>query len=259
MNQLSQDKKISILKCLTEGNSLRATSRIVGVARNTVTELMVSVGESCERYLDGAMINLKCSVLQIDEIWNFIGCKDKAVKKGKVGLGSIWTWVAIDPKTKLVPSWYTGARTTESTRIFFKDLAKRLTKRIQLTTDGYQPYEDVIEDIFHGNIDYAMIVKKYEKNVYAGCDKFIISGEPNDKRISTSLIERQNLTMRMCMRRFTRKTNAFSKKLENHKAAIALHFLHYNFIRPHQTLKTTPAHAAGLAPGKWRIEFLLEL
>lgn len=259
MNRLSKNAAVTILKCLVDGNSIRATSRITGRARATVTSALVSAGTHCQKYLDLKLRNLTCKRVQMDEIWAFVGCKDKSVQKGKVGLGSIWTWVAFDPDSKMVISWLTGEKNSENTFAFIKDLSSRLKYRIQLSSDGYLVYEEAVDTHFYSDLDYTMIVKEYMGNKYTGSTKKIICGNPDKEHESTSLVERQNLTMRMCMRRFTRKTNAFSKNIENHKHAIALHFMYYNFIRLHQSLKVTPAMAAGLTKRVWKLEDILFL
>lgn len=259
MNRLSKSQSTLILRCLVDGNSLRAITRITGHARDTITKLMLRIGHNCQSYLDGKLTNLKCRRIQIDEIWSFIGCKDKSIIKGKIGLGSIWTWVAMDPDTKLVVSWLNGERNNANTRIFVEDLATRLSSRVQLTSDGYTHYKEVMENAFHGEVDYTMLVKRYENNRYVGCKKRVMCGKPKEEHKSTSLVERQNLTMRMCIRRFTRKTNAFSKSIANHECAVALHFMYYNFVRIHQSLKITPAMAHGLSKRLWKLEDLLFL
>ena len=257
MNCLSQKRKIDVIRCLIEGNSIRSTSRITGTARETITKILVNTGESCKNYFDNKIRKLPCRRVQVDEIWSFVGCKDKSLKIGKIGYGSIWTWVALDPDTKLVISFLVGQRNTNNAKQFMRDLAGRLTNRINLTSDGFTPYLEAVEDIFGGDLDFAMVVKEYSNNRYIGSKKEVLCGKPKD--ISTSLVERQNLTMRMSIRRFTRKTNAFSKKFENHQCAIALHFVYYNFIRIHQTIKTTPAVMAGLIDKPLELEDLLFL
>ncbi len=271
MNKLSVDRQSQIVKALCEGNSIRSTARITDTAINTVVKLLKDVGAACLEYQDKTMHNLPCKKLQIDEIWSFCYAKEKNVpenKQGKFGYGDVWTFTAIDAKTKLVPSWLVGLRDTEHASIFINDLKDRLTNRVQITTDGHKMYLDAIEGAFGSEVDYAMLVKLYgqepesEKRYSpAECiatEKHIIQGNPDNKSISTSYVERQNLTMRMNMRRFTRLTNAFSKKLENHIYALALYFLHYNFARPHKTLANpyprTPAMVAGISDHIWTVE-----
>lgn len=259
MNRLDAAQRIAIISALVEGNSLRAVSRMTGRSKNTIVKLLVEVGTACAMYQDQAFRNLKLKRIQCDEIWSFCYAKDKNVpadKKGEFGYGSVWTWTAIDAETKLVPCWMVGPRDAAAATEFMQDLAGRLANRVQLTTDGHKAYLSAVEDAFGNNIDYAMLVKIYGESIepekrYSpaecmGCQKQEITGKPDPKHISTSYVERQNLTMRMHMRRFTRLTNGFSKKIENHIAAISLHFFYYNFVRTHQTLRMTPAMAAGV-------------
>lgn len=271
MNKLSTEKRVQILKCLVEGNSLRATARMCDVAFNTVLKFIPTIGEACAEYQDKSLRNIKCRRIQCDEIWTFCYAKEKNVpkdKKGTFGYGDIWTWVAIDADTKLVPTFMVGNRSYESAKIFIKDLAERLATRVQLTTDGHKPYLQAVEDAFGGDIDYAMLVKLYESSQEetryspakcTGTDMKKISGNPDDKHISTSYVERQNLTMRMCMRRFTRLTNGFSKKVENHVYQLSLHYMYYNFCRIHKTLRVTPAMEAGIADHVWSLEEIIKL
>jgi IS1 family transposase len=229
---------------------------MTGVAKNTVTKLLVEAGAICSEYQDRVLRNLSCRRIQCDEIWSYVGAKDKNVpehKRDQFGIGSVWTWTAIDADTKLVPCWLVGTRDVGSATEFMQDLAGRLRHRVQLTTDGHKPYLDAVEDAFGADIDYAMLVKLY------GADQTAIMGGPDPARISTSYVERQNLTMRMSMRRFTRLRNAFSKKIENHMAALALYFMYYNFVRIHQTLRVTPAMAAGVTGKLWSIEDVVKL
>ena len=261
---------------LTEGNSLRATSRMANVSINTVTKLLMDVGEACEQYQDKALRGLKARRIQCDEIWSFVYAKAKNVPesmKGAAGVGDVWTWVAIDADTKLVPSWAVGRRDGFTAAAFIRDLADRLATRVQLTTDGHKVYLEAVEGAFGNAIDYAMLVKTYEGDsgkkvpaerkyspaVCTGEFKQKIAGDPDPDYISTSYVERQNLTMRMQMRRFTRLTNAFSKKVDNHKAAIALHYMHYNFARIHKSLRVTPAMEAGIADHVWELDEIARL
>ena len=245
---------------------------MTGVAKNTVVKLLVELGAACANYQDEAMRNLKSKRIQCDEIWSFVGAKDKNVpveKRGEFGIGSVWTWTAIDAETKLIVSWLVGTRDAGTATEFMQDLAGRLASRVQLTTDGHKAYLTAVEDVFGSNIDYSMLVKiygnspegekRYSPAECLGCKKEPISGNPDPKHISTSYVERQNLTMRMSMRRFTRLTNGFSKKLENHVAALALYFMYYNFVRIHQTLRVTPAIAAGVTNRLWDVSDIVAL
>lgn len=271
-NVLSTEKRVAILSALVEGNSVRATARMVGVSKDTVLKLMVDAGAACARYLDETLRGLNCERLQVDEIWSFVGLKEKNLRedmRGEFGLGDVWTFVALDADTKLAVSFLVGDRDAETATIFMKDVRSRLVNRPQLTTDGHQMYKSAVEAAFHGNVDYAQIVKsygtdwqaetRYSPAVCTGCERKPIIGTPAERHISTSYIERQNLTMRMSIRRFTRLTNAFSKKVENHVAAIALYAAHYNFVRIHQTTRVTPAMASGVAKSPWKIADLVAL
>lgn len=269
MNRLSTERRAQILGMLTEGASLRGASRLAGVSINTVSKLLVDIGDACAEYQDGIMQGLACQRVQCDEIWSFIGAKARRVPAARQGeWGDVWTWVAIDADTKLVPCWYIGGRTTTDAMEFMQDLASRLSSRVQLTTDGYRPYLRAVARTFGSGIDYATLHKiyghdpaqperRYSPGTCIGTERRWVSGDPDPDHVSTSYIERQNLTMRMGLRRFTRLTNAFSKKVENHAAAVALHFQHYNFVRPHKTLRNpyprTPAMAAGIADHVWTL------
>jgi len=268
MNKLPNDKRAQIIAALVEGNSIRATARMCDVSFNTVLKLVPQIGQACADYQRRVLRNLPCRRIQCDEIWAFCYAKDKNLpsdKQGQFGFGSVWTWTAMDAETKLVPAWLIGGRDAGTAYAFIEDLAGRLANRVQLTTDGHRAYLDAVESAFGANVDYAMLVKLYGSDREAsearyspaeciGCREVVISGKPDRKHISTSYIERQNLTMRMNMRRFTRLTNAFSKKVENHAASVALHFMHYNFCRIHATLRVTPAMAAGVADHVWSLE-----
>jgi IS1 family transposase len=273
MNRLSVETRAKIVAALVEGNSIRATCRMTGASRNTVSKLLVDLGLVCSIYQDRVMQDLACEQLQVDEIWAFCYSKERNVppeKRGQLGYGDVWTFVAIDADTKLVPSYQVGARELADARIFLSDLAGRLRNRVQLTTDGHRMYLGAVANAFGEEIDYAQLVKlygidpaesdkRYSPAVCTGIEVHAVSGSPDPERISTSYIERQNLTMRMSMRRFTRLTNAFSKKIENLAAAVSLHFMHYNFCRVHKTLGTTPAVAAGIADHTWTLDELISL
>jgi IS1 family transposase len=273
VNKLDNDKRAQVIAALVEGASCRSVSRMTGVARNTVASLLVEIGAACAEYQDKALRNLPCKLIQCDEIWSYIGAKDKNVpndKQGQFGIGSVWTWTALDADTKLICSWMVGNRDGNAAYDFMKDLAGRLANRVQLTTDGHSSYLNAVENAFGSEIDYAMLIKlygsdqapeetRYSPAVCVGARQQAVTGNPDPKHISTSYVERQNLTMRMHIRRFTRLTNAFSKKLENHIAAVALHFMFYNFVRIHQTLRVTPAMAAGVSDHVWEISDIVAL
>jgi IS1 family transposase len=272
MNRLDPAKRVQVLSAICEGNSIRSVTRMFGVGKNTVARLLIAIGAACAEYQDKALRNLSCKRVQCDEIWQYVGAKDKNVpaeRRGEFGVGSVWTWVAMDADTKLVCTWMVGNRGAESAYDFRRDRAGRLANRVQLTTDGHAVYVNAVEAAFGTEIDYAMLVKLYGETAEAekryspaeciGCQKKAVTGKPDSKHISTSYVERQNLTMRMHIRRFTRLTNAFSKKLENHIAAIALHFMYYNFVRIHQTLKVTPAMAAGVTDRLWEVSDIVAL
>jgi IS1 family transposase len=269
MNRLSPEKRAAVVAALVEGNSIRATCRMTGAAKNTVTKLLVDLGTACSVYQDQAMRDLPCQRVQCDEIWCFVGSKQKNVQEEEKGeYGDWWTWVAIDADSKLVPSYRVGPRDLQEAHLFMTDLAKRLRNRVQLTTDGFKPYLTAVEGAFGDAVDYAVLVKLYGSD--GGAGRFSpprmigthserINGNPKPEGISTSYVERQNLTMRMSMRRFTRLTNAFSKKVENLAAAVSLHFAHYNLCRVHKTLGTTPAVAAGVTDHVWTLNELIGL
>ena len=272
MNRLNKEQRTKIIAALVEGNSLRATARMCDVVFNTVLKLVPQIGAACGEYQNRAFRNLTCKRIQCDEIWSFCYAKAKNVpsdKQGQFGFGDVWTWTAIDADTKLVPSWCVGTRDAGTAFEFMHDLAGRLANRVQLTTDGHRVYLTAVESAFGSEIDYAMLVKVYTADAGADtkyspaqcvdCQSVAITGRPDPKHVSTSFVERQNLTMRMNMRRFTRLTNGFSKKVENHAAAVALHYMHYNFCRVHKTLRVTPAMEAGIADHVWGVEEIAAL
>lgn len=271
MNKLSTDKKIQAIAALVEGNSIRSTERMTGAHRDTIMRLAVRVGEGCEALLDQSMHGLSCERIQLDEIWSYVGKKQRHVKADddKSQVGDVWTWVAIDADTKLVPCYRVGKRTAADANAFVDDLAGRLTNRVQISSDALAVYVDAVENAFGANVDYGRVVKVYEAEPIGpgrysppkivDIERTLVAGNPDRKHMSTSYVERQNLNMRMSMRRFTRLTNAFSKKLENLEAAVALHFAHYNFVRIHTTLRCTPAMAAGVTPKVWSLAELLEV
>jgi IS1 family transposase len=272
MNRLTTAERVRVVAALVEGNSLRATARMTGFARMTVEKLLRELGAACAKAQDEMFRNLPCKRVQCDEIWSFVYAKQKNVpadKQGQFGYGDVWTWVAIDADTKLVPAWRVGPRDAATAYELMQDLASRLRNRVQLTTDGHKPYLAAVEDAFGADIDYAMLVKiygssgepetRYSPAKCLGCIPTEVTGNPDPKHISTSYVERQNLTMRMSMRRFTRLTNAFSKKVEMHVAAIALHYAYYNLVKIHQTLRVSPAMAAGVSNRLWSIEDLVGL
>lgn len=271
MNRLTIEMRVAMVKALVEGYSIRSTVRLTGVAKNTIVKLLVELGDACTTFQDATLRNLPCQRLQCDEIWAFVGGKDKNLSQEKLdaGLGSVWTWTAIDADTKLIASWLVADRSAGAAYDFMQDAAGRLRNRVQLTTDGHKPYLNAVEDAFGADIDYATLTKlygsdpederRYSLPICLGCESKTITGAPEPKHISTSYVERQNLTMRMSMRRFTPLTNAFSKKIENHAAAVALYFMFYNFGRVHQTLRVTPAMKVGLSDHIWSIEEIVAL
>lgn len=272
MNKSSIEKRAQIIGLLVEGNSLRATSRLIGAALNTVTKLLVDAGAACKEYQSRTLVNLPFKRIQCDEVWSFVYAKEKnlpASKKNLPGFGDVWTWTAICADTKLIPSWFVGGRDAEAATYFLTDLAGRLCERPQITTDGHKVYLRAMEEAFGVEVDYAMLVKLYGTNPQAetryspaeciGSFPEIVAGRPDLQHVSTSYVERQNLTMRMGMRRMTRLTNAFSKKVENLEAAVSLHFMHYNFARIHSSLRVTPAMEAGVSQHVWSLEEIAQL
>jgi len=269
MNVLPIEKQIQIVNALVEGNSIRATARMVGVEHKTVMRVLLRVGDNCARLLNERMRRLPCKVVQMDEIWTYVGKKEKQIRPGDNPgqVGDQYVFVAMDSETKLVPSFRIGKRNAANAWYFVQDLQTRLTSRVQLTSDGFRPYKDAVEDAFGADVDYAMLVKMYSESgqpdtryspgEIVDARPIPIAGNPKLHLISTSHIERQNLTIRMQLRRFTRLTNAFSKKLVNLKAAVALHFAWYNFCRIHSSLRTTPAMEAGITDSVWELSDLI--
>jgi IS1 family transposase len=271
MNRLSKEQQIRVVSALVEGNSIRATVRMTGVAKNTVIKLLLGLADACAGYHDRCVRDLRVRRLQCDEIWNFVGAKAKnaSPEKKAEGWGDTWTWTALDADTKLCVSYLVGGRDLGWAREFMQDCASRISNRVQITTDGHRAYLEAVEDAFGADIDYAQLQKiygapsenetRYSPARCIGCDMKVVSGNPDPKHVSTSYVERQNLSMRMSIRRFTRLTNAFSKKVEHHAAAVALWFAYYNFCRVHQTLRVTPAMEAGISDHVWGIEELIAL
>jgi IS1 family transposase len=271
MNKLSIAKRTQLISCLVEGNSLRATSRMTGVAVNTVMKFVVDVGRVCSVYQDKHFVNLPCKRLQCDEIWSFVGAKQKNVRDEmkEKRWGDVWTWTAIDTETKLIPCWLVGERSAQAAFHFMHDLKARLANRVQITTDGLKAYVGAVDSAFGNDVDFAQLVKiygegpkteaRYSPAQCMGTKKTLMTGSPDFDHVSTSYVERANLTMRMGMRRFTRLTNGHSKKIENHEHACALHFFHYNFCRIHQTLRCTPAMAAGITNKVWELADIADL
>lgn len=274
-NKLSNEKRSQVLSVLCEGMGINAATRITGVSKNTVLKLLADAGEACAKYQDEAMRNLTCKRVECDEIWSFVGMKQKNVPEelqGTFGLGDVYTWTCIDSDTKLIPCWHVGTRDLDSAREFISDLASRLANRVQLTTDGHKAYIEAVEEAFGRDIDFAQLVKiygtegqsksdsrRYSPSEFSGSEKHVKMGNPDMKHVSTSYVERQNLTIRMHMRRFTRLTNAFSKKLENHMHAISLYFMFYNFCKIHKSLRVTPAMEAGISEKLWEISDIVAL
>lgn len=272
MNKLAAADRAKILHCLVEGTSMRATARLMDVSINTVVKLLRDAGKACSAYQDKTFRNLRLTKVQCDEIWSFVGCKEKnaSYDQKREGLGDCWTWTAIDGPTKLIPCWLAGTRDAGTAYHFIHDLKERLVNRVQLTTDGHKAYLSAVEDAFGCDVDYAMLIKiygaapegpevRYSPAQCMGAKKTVITGTPDHRHISTSYAERANLSMRMGMRRFTRLTNAFSKKLEQHENALALYFMFYNFARIHTSLRVTPAMEAGVADHVWSMEEIVAL
>jgi IS1 family transposase len=276
MNRLTPEKRRAVIASLVEGNSVRATCRMTGVAKGTVLKLLMDMGTVCSIHMDYALRDLPCERVQVDEIWSFVYAKQKNVPQDKRDeAGDVWTWTALDSDSKLVLTYRVGPRDLQEAQLFMADVKKRLRHRVQLTSDAFSPYLTAVRDAFDGDVDYAQLVKlygsrdttrksgdaKYSPAVCIGSHADVITGAPDDEHISTSHVERLNLTTRMSVRRFTRLTNAFSKKVSNHAAAVALHFSYYNLCRPHQSLgrKVTPAMAAGVTDHVWTLDELIAL
>jgi IS1 family transposase len=269
VNKLDTRERAQIIRCLVEGNSIRSTVRMTGYAKNTITKLLVELGAACASYQNDRLRGLPATRIECDEIWSFVGMKNKTIpeeRRDEPGIGDVYTWTALDPDSKLMCSWFVGDRGDPSANAFIADLAGRLANRVQITTDGHRPYIDAIERAFGRDVDYAMLIKEYGNDpseerrfsppVVLSERTIVVAGNPDDSKISTSYVERQNLTMRMGMRRMTRLTNGYSKKVENLAAAVALHFMHYNYGRPHMSLgkNRTPAMAAGISDHVWTAE-----
>jgi IS1 family transposase len=264
MNKLPSEKRAQVLQMMAEGVSLRAITRMTGISRTTLLKLLEDAGQAFSEYQDRVLVNLPCKRIQVDEAWAFCYAKQKNVPTAKAapeGAGDIWTWVGLDADTKLVASFHVGSRDSEAAMTFMDDLAPRLASRVQLTSDGHRPYLEAIEGAFGADIDYAMLIKiygaapegqrRYSPAICTGARKYRIEGNPDPQHVSTSYVERQNLNIRMGNRRMTRLTNAFSKKAENHAHMMAIYFMHYNFVRIHQTLRITPAMEAGVTDRLW--------
>src|SRR5580704_16680442 len=266
MNRTPLARRVQIINCLVEGNSIRSTERMTDTHRDTIMRLLVEVGSGCAKLMDEEMRDLPCRRIQVDEIWAYVGKKQAHLQPGdnRARLGDMWTFVALDPDTKLIPAYRVGKRTATNAVAFIGDLSERLANRVQLSSDALSTYVEAVERAFGADVDYGQEVKFYEAEPIGPgryspprvvrSERTVINGNPDVGHISTSLIERQNLTMRMSMRRFPRLTNGFSKKVQNMKAAVSLHFAHYNFVRIHRTLRVTPAMAAGVSDRLWSLE-----
>ncbi len=272
MKTLTKDQRCAVIRCLVDGCSIRATVRITGISKNTIQKLTRDLGDACLQFQDKVLRNLKCKRLEMDEIWAFCYCKAKNVPdamRGEPGIGSIWNWTAMDAETKLIVSWQLGARDAANAHMFIRDVSERLSHRVQVTTDGNNVYLEAIEEYMGGNVDYAMLIKQYgeEKSPersYSpakclGTKKRQIDGNPDMNLVSTAYAERQNLNIRMQNRRYTRLTNAFSKKAEMLAFSVAIMFMYHNFVRRHQTLRMTPALKAGITDHMWTIEEMVDL
>lgn len=268
MNRLTVERRVAVVAALVEGNSIPSTVRMTGTNKRTILRILAEVGEACAEYQNHHMIGLSCQRLQVDKIWSFCHAKAKNVpaeKRGTFGYGDVWVWTAIDADTKLVPCWMIGLRDTPYATAFMRDLASRLANRVQLTTDGLKYYLTAVHIAFEGDVDYSQLIKvygidpqgekRYSPGVCIDCIQKTVTGDPDPAHVNTSYVERQNLTMRMR----TRLMNAFTKKIENHRAAVALHYMHYNFARVHQTIKMTPAIAAGVTDRVWSLADIVRL
>ncbi|MBS0193176.1 MAG: IS1 family transposase [Proteobacteria bacterium] len=270
MNRTPLARRTQIIGCLVEGNSIRSTERMTNTHRDTIMRLLVQVGDGCAKLMDEQMRDLSCRRVQVDEIWSYVQKKQAQMtrKDDRSRVGDQWTFVAIDAETKLVPAYRVGKRNRANAVAFMADLSDRLANRVQLSSDALTTYVDAVERAFGADVDYGQAVKFYEAEPIGPgrysppkvirSERTVIAGDPDRAHISTSLIERQNLTMRMSMRRFTRLTNGFSKKIENMRAAVSLHFAHYNFVRLHRSIRMTPAMAAGVTPRLWSLEELVD-
>ena len=267
MNRLSDAGRVQIIGMMVEGVSIRAISRMTGASKNTIGKFLADAGNACLEYQDRTLRNLPCKRIQADEIWRFVHAKQRNVPQdmgGQFGVGDVWTWTALCADTKLIASWYVGTRDADAAWTFMRDLASRLKNRVQLTTDGHRTYLDAVEAAFSGEIDYAMLVKmygtppegqrRYSPAVCLSSERTVVRGQPHPEHINPSYVERQNLSMPMGIRQFTRLTNAFSKKLENHIHALSIYFMHYNFVRIHQPLRVTPVMEAGVTDTLWSLE-----
>jgi IS1 family transposase len=272
MNKLPSVKRAQILGMMAEGVSLRAIARLTGASKNTLAKLVEDAGQAFSEYQDWAFRDLPCKRVQVDEIWSFVHCKQKNVARAKSAppeAGDIWTWTALCADTKLIPSFHVGHRDTDAAKEFIGDLASRLASRVQLTSDGHGPYLQAVEEAFGADIDFAMLVKhyaapegavgRYSPGECVGAEKRRVEGHPDPAHVSTSFVERSNLSIRMGNRRFTRLTNAFSKKAANHAHALAIYFMHYNFVRIHQTLRCAPAMAANVTPKLWELADMVKV
>jgi IS1 family transposase len=272
MNKLTIKRRAQIIGIMVEGIPIRAITRMTGVSKNTAAKLLADAGQACLEYQDQTLRNLPCKRIQADEIWSFVYAKQKNVpqeKRGQFGYGDVWTWTALDADSKLIVCWYIGRRDAQAAYTFMTDLANRLMNRVQLTIDGHHAYLSAVDAAFARDIDYAMLVKQYgpapeaEKRpsppVCVGSERMEVRRRPDPEHISASYVEQQNLSMRMGMRRSTRLTDAFSRKLANHMHALSLYFMNYNFVRIHQTLRCTPAIEAGVADRLWSLEDIVRI
>jgi IS1 family transposase len=270
MNRLTSEQRARVLHLLCEGNSIRATVRLTGASKSTIAKLLVTAGKACMAYQDRALVNLKCRRIECDELWAFVGAKAKNVPEGKEhAMGDVWTWVAIDAESKLVPAWYIGDRDSEAAMFFMDNLAKRLASRVQLTTDGHKPYLEAVEGAFGADIDYAMLVKiygqtpegqrRYSPPECIGSQKHVVEGKPNRRLVSTSYVERNNGIIRQHCKRYARLTLAFSKKIENHVYAFALHTMYHNFVKISSAHRMTPAQASGVDGRLWEVSDMVKM